>query len=352
VYKLELLEVAQLFIVLLSFALGIFHFRLKERHLLHFIFAIFCASSSMYTAHKLASNYWDPYHHLIGLLGVGISSGYWLFARAFFRKNNPINQHHLLFVALLSACLILRHLLLFSQKIWLVDSIWLPMLSNVLTEIIAILYPGMLILIFWEGYRVLHSATAIQRKMAAIYLSSFIFCVISVMLIGASLPSSLAAGAGREWLSAFAFLVILISTHGLIIFRQHQFEQKEKSTNSNVQEENILAKKIHVMLVEEKRFLESNLRVADIARELDVPEYRIRAIMLNHFNAKNFNHYVNHMRVEYAKAILSAPDKRDWPILVVGIESGFASVAPFTRAFKEFSGCTPGQYRKQQLEIQ
>lgn len=348
---MELLHIAQLFIVLLSLALGVFHFCLKERHLLHFIFAIFCVSTAMYIGHKLASDYWDPYHHLIGLLGVGISSGYWLFARAFFRKNNPINQHHLLFVGLLSACLILRHLLLFSQKLGVVNSNWLPVLSNVLTETIAILYPGMLILIFWEGYRVLHSATSIQRKMAAIYLSSFIFCVISVMLFGTSLPSTLAAGAGRDWLSAFAFLVILISTHGLILFRQHQFDQKEKRTDSNVQEENILATQIQVMLVEEKRFLESNLRVADIARELDVPEYRIRAIMLNHFNAKNFNHYVNHMRVEYAKAILSAPDKRDWPVLVVGIESGFASVTPFTRAFKEFSGCTPGQYRKQQLEM-
>jgi AraC-like DNA-binding protein len=350
VYKLELLEIAQLFIVLLSFALAVFHFRLRERHLLHFIFAIFCASTSMYIAHKLTSNYWDPYHHLIGLLGVGVSSGYWLFARSFFRKNNPINQHHLLFVGLLSACLILHHLLLFTKKIWLVNSAWLPLLSDVLTEVIAILYPGMLILIFWEGYRVLHSASSIQRKMAAIYLSSFIFCVISVMLIGASLPSTLAAGAGRDWLSAFAFLVILISTHGLILFRQYQLDQKEKSTDSNGQEESILAKQIHVLLVEEKRFLESSLRVADIARELDVPEYRIRAIMLNHFNAKNFNHYVNHMRIEYAKTILSAHDKRDWSVLVVGIESGFASVAPFTRAFKEFTGCTPGQYRKQQLE--
>ena len=68
--------------------------------------------------------------------------------------------------------------------------------------------------------------------------------------------------------------------------------------------------------------------------------------MLNYFNAKNFNNYVNQMRVEYAKAILEAPEKQDWPVLVVGIESGFASVAPFTRAFKEYTGYTPGQYRK------
>lgn len=348
---MELLHLAQLIIVLLSLTLAIFHFRLKERHLLHFMFAIFCASTSMYLVHKVTSHYWDPYHHLIGLLGVGISSGYWLFARSFFRKNNPINKHHLLLVGLLSACLILHHLLLFSKKTWLVNSVWLPVLSDVLTEIIAILYPGMLILIFWEGYRVLHSTTSIQRKIASIYLSSFIFCVISVMLIGASLPTTLLADAGRDWLSAFAFLVMLISTHGLILFRQQQLDQKEQNTAPSAQEEPELAQKIHTILVDEKRYLESSLRVADIARELNVPEYRIRSVMLNHFNAKNFNHYVNQMRIEHAKTILIAPDKVDWPVLVVGIESGFASAAPFTRAFKEFTGFTPGQYRKQQLEI-
>ncbi|WP_100644384.1 helix-turn-helix domain-containing protein [Alteromonas facilis] len=345
------LNLAQLFVVVLSLILAINHFRQREKHLLHLVFAIFCASSSMYLTHKLASHYWEPYHHLIGTMGVFTSSGYWLFARTFFRKKNPINRHHLLFVGILSSCLILLHLLLFSEKMWPVDSGWLPKLTTVLTETVAILYPGMLILIFWEGYRVLQNATAIQRKIATIFLTSFIFCVVSVMLLGAVISKEFLAGTGREWLSVFAFLVILISTHGLIHLRQRLLIQQEKSTDSSVKEENILAHKIYTLLAEEKRFLEPNLRVVDIAREIDVPEYRIRAIMLNHFNAKNFNHYVNRMRIEYAKTILTAPDKQDWPILVIGIESGFASAAPFARAFKEFTGCTPGQYRKSSGKI-
>ncbi|TQV88219.1 helix-turn-helix domain-containing protein [Aliikangiella coralliicola] len=346
---MDLLKIAQLFTVLLSLSLAIIHYRLREKHVLHLAFAIFCASSSMHIAGKLTGDYWAPYHHLIGTLGFATCSGYWLFSRAFFRKANPINRHHLLFVGLLGACLILRHLLRFSEKMWLVDTDWIPTLATVLSEAIAILSSGMLILAFWEGYRVLQSATATQRKITTIYLSSFMISVVSVMLIAAALTPDLLAGTGRDWLVVFAYILILTSTHGLIRYRQQQLNQKEKSTGSTIHEESILAHQIHALLVEEKCFLESSLRVADIARELDVPEYRIRAIMLNHFNAKNFNHYVNQMRIEYAKTILSAPDKHDWPVLVVGIESGFASAAPFTRAFKEFAGCTPGQYRKQQL---
>lgn len=348
---MDLLKLAQLFIVFLSLVFAIIHFRLRERHILHFAFAFFCASSSMHVASKLTTDFWTPYHHLIGILGFATCSGYWLFARTFFRKRNPINRHHILFVCLLGALLIVRHLLRFSEKMWLISGDWITALTTVLSEAIAILSSGMLILAFWEGYRVLQSTTAttVQRKIATIYLLSLLTGIISVMLIAAVIPPNFLAGAGRDWVVALAYLLILTSTHGLIRFRQQQLAQKENGEESVNQEEIELARQIQTLLIEEKRYLDSDLRVADFARELDVPEYRVRAIMLNHFNAKNFNHYVNQMRIEYAKTILSAEDKSDWPVLVVGIESGFASTAPFTRAFKEFVGCTPGQYRKQQL---
>lgn len=108
------------------------------------------------------------------------------------------------------------------------------------------------------------------------------------MLIAAALPNNLLVGKGRDWLVVFAYILILTSTHGLILFRRQQLKQKEKSINSSIEEESILANQIQAFLVEEKRFLESNLRVGGVARQLDVPEYRIRAIMLNHYNAKKF----------------------------------------------------------------
>lgn len=40
------------------------------------------------------------------------------------------------------------------------------------------------------------------------------------------------------------------------------------------------------------------------------------------------------MRIEYAKTLLSASDKSDCPVLVVGVESGFTSAAPFHARLK------------------
>ncbi|GGD58664.1 helix-turn-helix transcriptional regulator [Lacimicrobium alkaliphilum] len=93
--------------------------------------------------------------------------------------------------------------------------------------------------------------------------------------------------------------------------------------------------------------MQPNLKVADLARALDVSEYRISRVMKEHLQARNFNHYVNRLRIEHARHILAQPQYQHWPVLVVGMESGFASVGPFNRAFKQFTGLTPNQYRLQ-----
>jgi AraC-like DNA-binding protein len=48
---------------------------------------------------------------------------------------------------------------------------------------------------------------------------------------------------------------------------------------------------------------------------------------------------------------LADEDKQKWTVLVVGLESGFASVGPFTRAFKATTGLTPNQYRQQRHQM-
>jgi AraC-like DNA-binding protein len=50
--------------------------------------------------------------------------------------------------------------------------------------------------------------------------------------------------------------------------------------------------------------------------------------------------------IKHARMLLEDPKNTQWPILVIGLESGFASVGPFTRAFKSICDMTPNQYRQ------
>jgi AraC-like DNA-binding protein len=50
------------------------------------------------------------------------------------------------------------------------------------------------------------------------------------------------------------------------------------------------------------------------------------------------------MRIKHARTLLKDPENAQWLILEVGLESGFASVETFSRAFKSICDMTPNQY--------
>lgn len=58
----------------------------------------------------------------------------------------------------------------------------------------------------------------------------------------------------------------------------------------------------------------------------------------------NFNQYLNSLRIDYAKRLL---ESSNLSVTEIAYESGFESQCTFYRAFRETSGATPNQYRKQ-----
>jgi AraC-like DNA-binding protein len=111
----------------------------------------------------------------------------------------------------------------------------------------------------------------------------------------------------------------------------------------------VLITELEKILFQDKLFLRANLKMVDIAHLLDVPEYKVSRTLRAHFNARNFNQFINSLRVKHAKALLETPDNQHWSILVVGLESGFGSIGPFNRAFKSEFGVTPNEYRQSLL---
>lgn len=65
---------------------------------------------------------------------------------------------------------------------------------------------------------------------------------------------------------------------------------------------------------------------------------------LNDGLGRNFNEFINRIRVEAVQAELRRPGPgRD--LLVVGLDAGFNSKASFNRAFKRLTGVTPSEFR-------
>ena len=92
-----------------------------------------------------------------------------------------------------------------------------------------------------------------------------------------------------------------------------------------------------------------DLTVAGLAQHLDVPEYRLRRHINQRLGHRNFNAYINGLRLQHAQAALANPAQRDTPVLAVALDAGFGSVGPFNRAFKAAFGLTPSEFRRQAL---
>jgi AraC-like DNA-binding protein len=69
--------------------------------------------------------------------------------------------------------------------------------------------------------------------------------------------------------------------------------------------------------------------------------------LLNERLGMSFFDYVNRLRVDEVKRLLSEPKLADRSILDLAFEAGFSSKSSFNSIFKRFTGQSPTAYRRQ-----
>ena len=91
------------------------------------------------------------------------------------------------------------------------------------------------------------------------------------------------------------------------------------------------------------------LSIGAVARDLGVPEHRLRHLINGRLGRRNFADFVNGYRISAAKAQLADPTLADATIASLAFELGFASLSPFNRAFRAATGLTPTAWRRRTL---
>jgi AraC-like DNA-binding protein len=89
----------------------------------------------------------------------------------------------------------------------------------------------------------------------------------------------------------------------------------------------------------------ASLTIGGLAEQVKVPEHRLRRLINQELNFRNFNDFLNQYRIAEAKERLRDPDLARLPILTIAMDLGYGSIGPFNRAFKEREGMTPSAYR-------
>ena len=96
-------------------------------------------------------------------------------------------------------------------------------------------------------------------------------------------------------------------------------------------------------------YLEPGLTIGGLADILRIPEHRLRRQINGGLGHRNFAAFVNDYRIEEAKRRLSDPGLAREQIIQHAFSLGYASLAPFNRAFRERVGVSPTEFREEAL---
>lgn len=104
--------------------------------------------------------------------------------------------------------------------------------------------------------------------------------------------------------------------------------------------------RLDALMRDEQVWREAGLTVAKLAAKAQLPEYRLRHLILERRGARNFSAFLAEYRLAEAARRLSDSTEARVPITTIAYDSGFASLGPFNRAFRDTFGVTPTSYRK------
>lgn len=169
-----------------------------------------------------------------------------------------------------------------------------------------------------------------------------IFCVIFVSIL---IPNSLWSKSVIYINIFIGLLSILIAVAEYMVSRGWMLSpvldiNDEPAVNTVSVDDNLLKKRILELIDEKKAYLNSNLKISDIARELNTNRYYIsRAI--SEIEDCNFNTFINKRRIEEARRMIA--ENPDVNLEMLAEKIGFNTNGTFTKVFKKLTGMNPSE---------
>ena len=191
--------------------------------------------------------------------------------------------------------------------------------------------------------------TAVKHLLIAFVITSFLSAVANAL--------------GKQYFAQSDLMVIVALTpFSIMLFalsyigftRDFSFEQfvedskehdEQPTSDTPAIEESEAGKKIDEFLKNNQLYLTQNLKIGDVAEATGICRTYISAYM-NQTKGMSFSDYINSLRVEHAKCLLSQ-DPQNIKKSDVATQSGFSSERSFYRNFNKFTGKKPMEWAKE-----
>lgn len=106
-----------------------------------------------------------------------------------------------------------------------------------------------------------------------------------------------------------------------------------------------LHRRLRTLIEVERIYLDPNLTFAVFVSAMGAPEKAVRSLINHDLGFDHFRTFLNHHRVGEACRRLADPETRGDKLIAIALDSGFASLPSFNRAFKAERGCSPSAWR-------
>jgi AraC-like DNA-binding protein len=107
--------------------------------------------------------------------------------------------------------------------------------------------------------------------------------------------------------------------------------------------------RLQALMTTQQVWREEGLTISSLALKAGMPEAQLRRLVSDCLGYRNFPSYVNAHRISAAKSRLSDPNEARVTVSTIAYDIGFASLGPFNRAFKEETGVSPSEWRRNSL---
>ena len=136
----------------------------------------------------------------------------------------------------------------------------------------------------------------------------------------------------------------------LIIIKGNQQTKSisQKYQSSSLTESQLLKLKqtLENIMLNEKSYQDSQLTLNKLAQKLSTSPNHLSQL-INSYYQKSYSDYINDLRIEEVKHLLTQEKFNHYTITALAFESGFNSASSFYTAFKKSTGQTPTQYKKE-----
>lgn len=126
------------------------------------------------------------------------------------------------------------------------------------------------------------------------------------------------------------------------------FERRPTPREPAASPERAMIERLERLMTVERAYRE-DLTIGRLAARMGLPEHQLRRLINNGLGHRNFSTFINGYRIAEARQVFADSSQAEVSILTIALDTGFASIGPFNRAFKAQTGLTPSAYRRTAL---